>query len=109
MKARSGVFVTVVGLIALASPIHNCGRSDAAEGGPGLSSESIPIEPLQRPPEVRLFDDLTRWSYRSFTQHLSCEDVCKKEPKRFQVLEMSTHISPPDGNEEVGALARKVG
>jgi len=114
MKACAAVFGIVLGVIAVASPIRNSSRCEAAEGAPGPGRESTSRSSslgasLQHPPEARLFDNLTRWRYRSGAQHLSCEDVCKKEPKLFQVFEMTTPLSSaPDDDDKVRALAKKV-
>ncbi len=114
MKACAAVFGFVVGVIAVASPIRNSGRCDAAEGAPSLSSESIsrsppPVAPLQHPPEAQLFDHLTSWDYlRTGTEYLSCDDVCKKEPKLFRVFDMFTGFPPPSGDDKIRELSARV-
>jgi len=115
MKACAALFGIVVGVIAVASPIRSSGGCDAAEGAPGLSSESISRSPppgalLQHPPEAQLFDHLTSWDYDSKgrTEHLSCDDVCKKEPKLFRVFDVSTGFPPPSGDDKIAELSARV-
>src|SRR5579863_1558397 len=120
MKACSAVFGIVVGLFAVASPVFNSGRCIAAEGAANresISGRSAPTaswghvngEDADHPPEARLFDRLAEWEYESGdTRHLSCQDVCKEEPKLFRVFEMSANFDPPDRADETGVLDRKV-
>jgi hypothetical protein len=96
MKGCSAVFGIVAGLFAVASPVFNSGWCIAAEGA-------------DHPPEARLFDDLTEWEYQSGgTKHLSCEDVCKEEPKLFRVFKMFAQFPAPDGDDKISVLARQV-
>ena len=92
MKAVYAVFAIVMSTLGITSPTCNFVFCAAAEGEP------------PRPPEARLFDHLTSWDYRSDLDHLSC--VCQKQPKLLEVLQMSSPISPPNGDIE--ALSGRV-
>ena len=110
MKTCSAVFGIVVSTIIVAFPVSDSRPVNAADKTPTLSDESTDrnpppsVESQRHPPETRLFESLTSWEYDDGTQHLSFEDVCKTEPKLFQVFEMDT--SP--GNDEEDVSARRV-
>jgi hypothetical protein len=94
MKVAYAVFTIVMSALAITSPICNFVFCAAAEGE------------TPRPPEARLFDHLTSWDYRSDLDHLSC--VCQKQPKLLEVLQMSSPISPPNGDiESLSGVVKK--
>ncbi len=56
-----------------------------------------------------MFDHLTSWDYDTDgTEHLSCDDVCKKEPKLFRVFDMSTGFPPPSGDDKIRERSARV-
>jgi hypothetical protein len=120
MKACSAVFGIVAGLFAVASPVFNSGRCNAAEGAANsesISGRSAPTaswghvngEDANHLPEARLFDGLTEWEYRNDEGiPLSCDHLGEEESKLFRVFEIYTFRPAPEGDGEVWLLAKKV-